>query len=187
MLTNDGFKKAIAIVFSVHRHLEPVGNKEFIYKAWFRMLHDISDEDLLNAVTRFVTENTKLYPGDNFIAIIRQIARPAYIETEGDAVELAFEAASRFGRYKEAEAMCWIRDKSKLIASAVQRIGFLEICDSTQPDVVRGQLRAVFSAEKSRAIETGVVCDSATQLENGSFNKKLIEVVDRLKIGSRNE
>lgn len=94
-------------------------------------------------------------------------AAPIFTETEGDAVELAFEAASRFGRYKEKEAMAWIREKSKLVAAAVQRIGFLELCDSVQPDVIRGQLRAIFAAEKSRAIDTGVVIDSATQPDLG--------------------
>lgn len=98
-----------------------------------------------------------------------------FTETEGDAVELAFEAASRFGRYKEAEAMAWICEKSKLVAAAVQRLGFLELCNSTQPDVVRGQLRAIFAAEKSRAVETGVVCDSATHLTAGlPDNERLI-------------
>ena len=94
-------------------------------------------------------------------------AAPVFTETEGDAVELAFEAASRFGRYKEAEAMAWIREKSKLVAAAVQRLGFLELCNSAQPDVIRGQLRAIFAAEKSRAIEAGVVCDSATSSLTG--------------------
>jgi hypothetical protein len=80
--------------------------------------------------------------------------------------------------------MAWIRDKSKLVAAAVQRIGFLEICDSAQPDVIRGQLRAIFAAEKSRAIEAGVVCDSATQLDGG-VNKKLLDFVAGFKIGGR--
>ena len=111
-------------------------------------------------------------------------AAPVFTETEGDAVELAFEAASRFGRYKEAEAMAWIREKSKLVAAAVQRLGFLELCNSAQPDVVRGQLRAIFAAEKSRAIEAGAVCDSATQLDDG-INKKLLDFVAGFKIGGK--
>jgi len=68
----------------------------------------------------------------------------------------------------------------------VQRIGFLEICDSMQPDVIRGQLRAIFAAEKSRAIEAGVVCDSATQLDDG-INKKLLDFVAGFKIGGKSE
>lgn len=111
-------------------------------------------------------------------------ADPIFTETEGDAVELAFEAASRFGRYKEKEAMAWIREKSKLVAAAVQRIGFLELCDSVQPDVIRGQLRAIFAAEKSRAINTGVVVDSATQLDDG-VNKRLLDFVAGFKIGGK--
>lgn len=109
---------------------------------------------------------------------------PTFTETEGDAVELAFEAASRFGRYKEAEAMAWIRERSKLVAAAVQRIGFLELCDSAQPDVIRGQLRAIFAAEKSRAIDTGVVVDSATQLEDGT-DKRLLDFVAGFNKGGK--
>lgn len=114
-------------------------------------------------------------------------ADPTFTETEGDAVELAFEAASRFGRYKEKEAMAWIREKSKLVAAAVQRLGFLELCNSTQPDVIRGQLRAIFATEKSRAVETGVVVDSATQLDDGGVNKRPLDFVAGFKIGGKGE
>ena len=115
-------------------------------------------------------------------------AAPVFTETEGDAVELAFEAASRFGRYKEAEAMAWIREKSKLVAAAVQRIGFLELCNSAQPDVIRGQLRAIFAAEKSRAIEAGVVCDSATSSLTERLKRIAIDTFEAdFKIGGKSE
>jgi hypothetical protein len=167
LLSNDGFKKALAILFSAFRHLEPAENKDFIYKAWFRMLQDIPDCALLDAVTRFVTENKKLYPGDNFIAMLRELAIPTLQETEGDAIELAFEAVRKFGYMQEHEALQWLDSKSPLISAVVRRIGYRDICMSEEPDVVRGQIRAVFKSEKERAVRVGGVVESALQLNNG--------------------
>ena len=66
MLTNDGFKKVLALVFSVHKQLEPVENKDFIYRAWHRMLCDISDPALLGAAARFITETPARFVGSLF-------------------------------------------------------------------------------------------------------------------------
>ncbi len=184
MLTNDGFKKALAIVFSVHQQLEPKENKEFIYKAWYRMLQDISDGPLLDAAVRFVTETPKLFPGDSFIAMIRQIAIPILQETEGDVIELAFDAIHRFGYTRERDAMEWLKERSPLIAAAVRRIGFLEMCRSEQPDVIRGQLKAIFKAEKERAIQTGGIVESATHLEGGLANsEKMLALTQKIGKG----
>lgn len=184
MATLDEVKQLFAMVFFKFPSRRPRTKEEgeIALKAWGKIYEPIPGKLLLQAAERFYAETTKLYPDDDPFAIIKRMANPIYAETEGDAVELAFEAASRFGRYKEKEAMTWIREKSKLIAAAVQRIGFLELCDSAQPDVIRGQLRAIFAAEKSRAIEAGVVCDSATQLDDG-IDKRLLDFVAGSKIG----
>jgi hypothetical protein len=188
MATVDTVKKMFAMVFfkfpSRRPHTKEEG--EIALKAWCKIYNRLPDDALIQAAERFYAETTKLYPDDDPFAMINRIANPTFTETEGDAVELAFEAASRFGRYKEKEAMAWIREKSKLVAAAVQRIGFLELCDSIQPDVIRGQLRAIFASEKSRAIEAGVVCDSATQLDDG-INKKLLDFVTGFKVGGKSE
>jgi len=188
MATAETVKRIFAMVFFKFPGRRPRTHEEgeIALKAWCKIYSRLPDDALIQAADRFYAETTKLYPDDDPFAMINRIANPTFTETEGDAVELAFEAASKFGRYKEKEAMTWIRDKSKLVAAAVQRIGFLEICDSVQPDVVRGQLRAIFSAEKSRAIDTGVVVDSATQLDDG-INKKLLDFVAGFKIGGKSE
>jgi|GEM_PF-2142695 len=186
LLTNDGFKKALAVLFSAHQQLEPKEAKEFIYKAWYRMLRDISDAVLMEAVTRFVTEKTTLFPGDNFIALIRQIAVPSLIETEGDAIELAFEAVSLFGYVREKDAMVWLKERSPLIAAVVRRFGFLEICKSEEPDVVRGQLRAIFKGERDRAKIHGGIVESATHLGSGlPDSEKLIGLTQNIGKGRK--
>ena len=185
MLTNDGFKKALALVFSVHKQLEPVENKDFIYRAWHRMLCDISDPALLGAAARFITETPKLYPGDNFIAILRQLAQPILPETEGDCVELAFEAAQSFGYMREKDAMDWLKSRSPLVAAAVRRVGFLEICRSEEPDVIRGQLRAIFKSEKERAKQAGGIVESAKDLSGGlPVADKLLKLTQNIGNGN---
>lgn len=188
MATVATVKKIFAMVFFKFPSRRPRTHEEgeIALKAWCKIYNRLPDDALMQAAERFYAETTKLYPDDDPFAMINRIANPTFTETEGDAVELAFEAASKFGRYKEAEAMDWIRGKSKLVAAAVQRLGFLELCNSAQPDVIRGQLRAIFAAEKSRAIEAGVVCDSATQLDDG-VNKRLLDFVAGFKIGGKSE
>lgn len=181
MLTNNGFKKALAIVFSVHPQLEPKENKEFIYKAWYRMLQDISDKSLLDAASRFVMEHPKLYPGDNFVAMIRQMAKPQMIETKGDCIELAFAMVQKYGYIREADAMKELKERSPLVAAAVQRIGFLELCRAENSEVIRGQLRAIFDDEKARSVQLGGIVESATHLEHGlPDNEKLVGLVNKI-------
>lgn len=185
MATNDGFKKALALVFSVHKQLEPGEGKEFIYKAWQRMLSDIADGALLDAAARLVTEVPKLYPGDNFIAILRQFAAPTLPETEGDAVELAFEAVRLFGYIREDDAMAWLKAKSQLIAASVRRLGYQEMCKSEEPDVIRGQLRAIFKSEKDRAKQAGGIVESAKDLSGGlPMADKLLKLTQSIGKGS---
>ncbi len=179
MATAETVKRIFAMVFFKFPGRRPRTHEEgeIALKAWCKIYNRLPDDALIRAADRFYAETTKLYPDDDPFAMINRIANPTFTETEGDAVELAFEAASRFG---------WIRSKSKLVAAAVQRLGFLELCNSAQPDVIRGQLRAIFAAEKSRAIEAGAVCDSATQLDDG-INKKLLDFVAGFKIGGKSE
>lgn len=183
MLTNTGFKKTLAIIFSVHPHLEPNSGQDFVYKAWFQMLRDFDDDSLIQAATRFVMEVPKLFPGDNFIAQIRQLARPTLQETEGDAVELAFAAASKFGGYRENEAMAWLNERSPLIAAVVRRVGFRDICNSCEPDVIRGQLRSIFKSEKERAKQVGGIVESAEHLSCGLPDERILSLLGgRLKL-----
>ncbi|HMM59993.1 MAG TPA: hypothetical protein PKC25_07670, partial [Candidatus Rifleibacterium sp.] len=109
---------------------------------WAEIYKQISDAELMAAASRFIAETTKIYPDDDPFAMIRELARPILPETEGDCVELAFEAVQSFGYMREKDAMAWLKARSPLVAAAVQRVGFLEICRSEEPDVIRGQLRA---------------------------------------------
>ena len=185
MASLETVQKVFAMVFFKFPSRRAANKEEgeIAFKVWADIYAPIPDADLMNAATRFYAETTKIYPDDDPFAIIRQIAAPALNETEGDAVELAFEAVSRFGRYQEAKAIAWLKEKSPLIAASVVRVGFQELCNSEEPDVIRGQLRAIFKAEKARSKEIGGIVESATHLEDGQANKDLLKIVDNLRIG----
>ena len=188
MLSQKAFKEGIAIVLSIHKQFEPRENKQVIYRAWYSMFKDLNDKQFLDAVAKFMLEGRKLYPGDNFISEIRQIALPKFIETEGDCVELAFAAVRKFGYMRGKEALDWLKVRSPLAASVVQRIGFGELCrcKTENLETLRGQMRGFFKAEKDRAKTHGQVIESATQLENGlpmPSDQKLIGLAE--KVGAK--
>lgn len=173
MASSKAFSESMALLFLSFPNRKPQGKPEEIEAVlaiWERSFSGISDEALINAVTRFVMTTKKLFPDDNPMAMILSLAVPTNIETIGDCVELAEAAASRFGTYRGEEAMAWIESKSPLIAASIRRLGFREFCLSENPDVVRGQLRAIYHEEKVRAEKIGGVVRSAvTDLENGKL------------------
>lgn len=179
-MTQDGFKKALALLFSVHPQLEPKGKDAgFIYGAWLRMFCGLEDKQLLNAVAEFCSTHEKLYPGDSWIAIVRNMCAPVS-ETCGDCHELIITAVHKFGYARAKEAFEWLEDRSSLTAAVCRRIGYQDICMSENLDVVRGQIRAVFVEEKARADKLGGVLRSAQDLNNGSIaNSALLQLAEK--------
>jgi hypothetical protein len=177
MATQETVKKIFGLVFFKFPGRRPAteGDGKLALQIWSEIYKTISDPELMSAAARFIAETTKIYPDDDPFAMIRELARPILPETEGDCVELAFEAVQSFGYMREKDAMDWLKVRSPLVAAAVQRVGFLEICRSEEPDVIRGQLRAIFKAEKERSVKHGGVVESATHLTAGlPDNERLI-------------
>jgi len=177
MATRETVRKVFALIFFKFPGRRPSTESDIglAMNIWAEIYKQISDAELMAAASRFVAETTKIYPDDDPFAMIRELARPILPETEGDCVELAFEAVQSFGYMREKDAMAWLRARSPLVAAAVQRVGFLEICRSEEPDVIRGQLRAIFKAEKERSVKHGGVVESATHLTAGlPDNERLI-------------
>lgn len=136
---------------------------ELFFNLWVESYRDIPDQRLMTSAARFMRETTKLYPDDDPFAMIHQLALPpSEIEqtTVGDCLDLIDEAVSRFGMYREADALTWLRSKSDLATAAIERIGFRAYCTSEAVDVIRGQLRMVFEVEKKRAVSLGRVVTS---------------------------
>ena len=183
MATRETVRKVFALIFFKFPGRRPPTESDVVLamNIWAEIYKQISDAELMAAASRFIAETTKIYPDDDPFAMIRELARPILPETEGDCVELAFEAVQSFGYMREKDAMDWLKVRSPLVAAAVQRVGFLEICRSEEPDVIRGQLRAIFKAEKERSVKHGGVVESAKDLTGGlPDNSKLIGLTQNI-------
>lgn len=177
MATQETVKKIFGLVFFKFPGRRPAteGDGKLALQIWSEIYKTISDPELMSAAARYIAETTKIYPDDDPFAMIRELARPILPETEGDAVQLALEAVSRFGRYRESQAMAWLKERSPLIAASVARVGFQELCNSEESGVIRGQLKSIFKAEKERSVKHGGVVESATHLTAGlPDNERLI-------------
>lgn len=170
MASPDTTSKVFALVYTAFPSRKPnvstpdkAAEFGLTLNLWSESYRDVPDQRLMAAAARFVRETSKLYPDDNPFAMILAMATPPNElaqTTAGDCMGLIDEAVSRFGMYRDDEAVKWIREKSELAAAAVERVGFRNYCASETPDVVRGQLRMVFETEKKRAVEIGHVVTS---------------------------
>ena len=171
MASRDSVRKMALLTWIKFPTTRPKTPEEMnlIQEAWVDILKDIPDDLLMSSTRRFVAETQKLYPGDDPFAMILAFTKPQSTETQGDCLELALEAVSKFGYMREPEAMRWIGNRSPLIAAAVDRFGYGQLCQTPQDDlaVVRGQLRAIFAEERERANRVGAVLPSAQKLEAG--------------------
>jgi hypothetical protein len=159
-----------------------------VTQMWEKLYAPVPDGALKAATERFIARTEKIFPDDDPFSMILNMADPQLLETAGDCQEIVTTAVSRFGMYRADEAMTWIESRSKLVASAVRRIGFLEYCKSEEPEITRGQLRRYFEAEKARAESMGFIVESAADQLNagrvdqlpGSESSKVLSIVDRI-------
>ena len=171
MASTETIKKIFAMVFFKFpgRSFKDPEEAKIVKEVWENIFRPISDEAVLNALKNFVTSTEKLFPDDDPFSIIFNMANSSNCETPGDAWEIIFSAASKFGTQEPKKAMEWIKSKSPLIASVIRRFGYETFCLSTNQDFTRSQIFTIFKAEKERAIRTGIVLDTAEKLTAGNL------------------
>jgi hypothetical protein len=176
MANIDTVKKVFGGVYFKFPSRRPTVREEFDtgLRMWAGFYADVPDQVLLDAAARFCRTTTKLFPDDcPFAKILEMTGEGVGTETVGDINELAQEAVSRFGRYREDEAFLWLESRSPIAAAAIRRFGFQEYCNSENPEVVRGQLKEFYKEERTRAKTLGAVLDTAKRLEAGKAAKEL--------------
>lgn len=185
MASIDTTKRVFALLFFKFPSRRPQKEEEFafIFEMWARIFEQVSDESLLQAAGRFMAETTRIFPTDDPLAMILEMAQRKNSETAGDCIELASEAVRKFGYMREPQAMAWVAEKSELCAAVLRRFGFLAFCNAENEEVARGQLRRIYDEEKARFKRTGQVLGSATELKGGETPKlagKLTNLVEHL-------
>lgn len=121
---------------------------KYALKTWYRSLADIDFQVAENAVWEHI--NTSVFPPS--IAEIREkCANRLYpmITDWGEAWEEVQRAIRKYGSYREVEA---IESLSRLTATVVRRMGFLNICQSDNPVADRAHFQRLYEGlvEKER-------------------------------------
>lgn len=113
---------------------------KYAMKTWYRALSDLDYRVIENAVWEHIS--TSVFPPS--IAEIRGKCTDRLtpmITDWGEAWEEVQRAIRRFGSYREGEAVASL---SKLTATAVRRLGFLNLCRSDNPVADRANFRMIY-------------------------------------------
>jgi hypothetical protein len=121
--------------------------------AWFRDVQDLDAGEVAVALAAFARDGREFPPnGGQIRAKAKSLATREELD-HGAAWRLAMDAVTRFGSYREDEALMWLAERSVICAEAVRRFGFRDLCMHEIGDVatVRAQFREIFRAVRAAA------------------------------------
>lgn len=120
-------------------------NKELL-NMWYKALQHYTDEQFLEATKKIMLNETFPPKLDTFAKYCSEIAAPVIDDTEGWG--LVVKAIHQYGYTRVEEAM---RSLPPTVRKAVEYMGGLKIiCESEEPDVVRGQFNKCMAAINQR-------------------------------------
>lgn len=126
-MTKSEFVAAMSYLISAYPAANISGATSNVY---FEHLKDIPIATMEKAAARIV-ECSRFFPS---VAEIREecqkIERPEYNKTTVDAIALINSAVSKFGRYRTAEAMEYIKNNDAVLYQIVKAVRFENICGS---------------------------------------------------------
>lgn len=168
MITNNAFKEGVALLNTTFRIMPDDDDDRKIALRLWRSTFDErfdTDGDFLSTVKQFILGTPKLYPGDNWLAILLEKAKPKVKETVGDVVELILDVLGSVSfLYPDDDTKAklnWLKSKSPVAYAIGTRLGWSEMARSSNTDVLRGQIRAIADEEIKRINATGAVAMSA--------------------------
>jgi hypothetical protein len=82
-----------------------------------------------------------------------QVDAPTFAEVW----RLVLRAASKFGRDRVGEARAWLRERHPVAEELVRRVGWREICNSEELEVLHGQARRVYEALTAQTVHETTV------------------------------
>lgn len=143
METSKEYRAKFAQLMEALRSAYPKYNfidDQYSKALWAKSLSDLPIEQLSLAVESFIM--TSKWPPT--IAELREMA----LKTEQEEVNWSYgwglvnKAIGRFGQYREHEAMLWIAGQDKIAVEAIRRVGFKDLCNSTEEE--KGFFRTAF-------------------------------------------
>lgn len=170
MISSNSFKKGIAVLLAAFPHLKPDDeSKEYVLRFWKAAIDKncATDEQFLDAIGRFVLETPKLYPTDNWLAMLIDSLKPKIQETIGDVTELIIDVISSVSFVYPSEEtenkLQWLKEKSPISYAVGNRLGWRSMAECSDLGVLRGQIRAIAEAEIERANKIGQITLSAKE------------------------
>lgn len=127
-----------------------VGESKETLAMWYKMLSDISYPALSEAATKYIATN--VYPPT--IADLRKLATERAPGDWSIGWGLTLKAISRYGYYREQEALAYLESCDEMAAEVVRRLGFQTLCLSENQQTDRANFRMAYEAlEDSRAYQ----------------------------------
>lgn len=120
-------------------------NKELL-NMWYKALQHYTDEQFVEATKKIMLNETFPPKLDTFARYCSEIAAPVIDDTEGWG--LVVKAIHQYGYMRAEEA---IKSLPPTVRKAVEYMGGLKIiCESEEPDIVRGQFNKCMAAINQR-------------------------------------
>jgi len=142
-------------------------------EAYWEMLQDLDGGLTLLAAKKLLASEAKpFFPAIGAIRrAVAEISSPDGL-TPGDAWGFVKKAITRFGYYREEEALNWV---PPLVARAIRNIGWQDICMSEEPEIVRAQFMRVFAQRQEAEREVAALPVDVRRAMEGNLSKALSE------------
>lgn len=185
-VTLDNFKKGLAVLWATFPSIKPNSDSEFILRVWLKAFSRLTDEQFLNGIQKFVFEIKKLYPSDNWIAILLDICKPKLRENANDVTRLIMDTISNYNYYDPEgfrNSLNKLKKQSPIAYATGERLGWTDMVQTSNMEVLRGQIFRSAEMEIKRANETGIIQINAS----GSEVVLLSEIQELNKIEYKGE
>lgn len=139
---------------------------------WFRQLQDIPYQVAEAALNKWVATN-KWSPS---IADIREAAASVQhgdVPDWGDAWEVVLRCISKFGSYRESEALAFMDEMTR---TAVKRIGFRNICMSENITADRANFRMIYEQLAERKKKEQQISLPLKEIIQGIQERELLQI-----------
>lgn len=130
----------------LQKNYEKMASDNELLNVWFNALKHYSDEQFIEATKKIMLN--EIYPPklDTLAKYCSEIAAPVIDDTEGWG--LVVKAINNYGYMRVEEAM---QSLPVTVRKAVEHMGGLKlICESEEPDVIRGQFNKCMAAVNQR-------------------------------------
>lgn len=143
MMQSKTFSNCISLL---QANYEKMTNNKELLNMWYKVLQHYTDEQFIEATKKIMLNEAFPPKLDTFAKYCSEIAAPVIDDTEGWG--LVVKAIRHFGYTRAEEA---VKSLPPTVRKAVEYMGGLKIiCESEEPDVVRGQFNKCMASINQR-------------------------------------